>query len=259
MNILLTNDDGIDAKGIRAIADGLKDDYNIFIAAPNMQRSANSHSVTYFFHDILVEENEIPGVKKAWSIHGTPADCVCVAHYALMDEPIDLVISGVNHGWNVSMDCFYSGTVGAAREAMFEGIPGMAISIDNFQPDDFSLVVSVLKKTIPLFLKDVRKHEYVLNINVPDVKEEDCKGILVTNFHTPWLHRYDNKLVAHRKDDTHLVVQSVHNQLRNDFDEFIDHMDASALKNGYVTLTPLSTSIVDEAHIEVLKTWDLKK
>ena len=130
MRILLTNDDGIDAEGIYTLAKELEKNYEVIIVAPDNQRSAQSHAIT-LFQPIVVKEVKLDGLKsKAYSISGTPADCVRVGLDALSGGDIDLVFSGINLGLNAGMDILYSGTVSAAIEANIHNIPSIAVSAE---------------------------------------------------------------------------------------------------------------------------------
>lgn len=127
MNILLTNDDGVDAPGLRAAFEALRDFGTVHVVAPNSERSACSHTIT-ISRPIKVERlpHELFGTVAA--VDGTPADCVRLAHAMLIEEPINLVVSGINRGANAGVDTFYSGTIAGAREAAILGIRAIAVS-----------------------------------------------------------------------------------------------------------------------------------
>ena len=130
MKILLTNDDGIMAEGIYTLAKELEKDHEVIIVAPEIQRSAQSHAIT-LFQPLVVKEVELEGLKsKAYSISGTPADCVRTGLEVLADGPVDMVFSGTNIGLNSGMDILYSGTVSAAIEANIYKIPSIAVSAE---------------------------------------------------------------------------------------------------------------------------------
>ena len=127
MNILLTNDDGIQAKGINVLAERLKKDgHSVYIIAPDSNRSAVSHHITMYNTNILKETG-----KNSWSCSGYPSDCVCIGLKSdLFDFKFDVVISGINEGANMGTDIIYSGTCGAARQAVLDGVPGIALSVN---------------------------------------------------------------------------------------------------------------------------------
>ncbi len=130
MRLLLTNDDGINAKGIYALAKELEKNHEVIIVAPDNERSACGHSIT-LTRPLIVKEIKLEGLKsKAFSVDGTPADCVKIAINKLIDSKIDMVVSGINKGLNLGTDVLYSGTVSAAIEASIYKIPAMAISME---------------------------------------------------------------------------------------------------------------------------------
>jgi 5'-nucleotidase len=124
MRLLLCNDDGISARGIATLRDALRDNYDVTVVAPATEQSAKSHALT--MHEPLRAREVRP---KEWSVTGTPADCVYLALHELLDEPPDLVLSGINRGSNLGTDVFYSGTVAAAMEACLQGFPSVAFSL----------------------------------------------------------------------------------------------------------------------------------
>ena len=177
MNILISNDDGYDARGIQTLISRLEcDGHHLFVAAPATQQSAKSHSIT--LHDTLqcrrVKENH-------YKINGTPADCVLIAKRLLFkEEKIDLVISGINRGQNIGEDIYYSGTVAAAREGSFHGYKAIAISQMGFDATDFDLAAEFIAQAIQNGLADFILEKEFLNINVPDISREQLQGVAVT-------------------------------------------------------------------------------
>src|SRR5579872_3258137 len=137
--ILVTNDDGVGAPGIRAVAEVLRDIGDVMIAAPDRERSAASHSIS-LDRPLRVDEIE-PGV---FSIDGTPVDCVYLALLHLVPRRPDLCVSGINHGYNLGSDVFYSGTVAAAIESTLRGVPGIAMSLERRRTQDFSHAAAFL-------------------------------------------------------------------------------------------------------------------
>ena len=166
MRILVSNDDGIMADGLITLVKRLSEEHEVYVAAPDRQRSAYSHSVTYFLRDLHARLIEVPGAYKAWSVDGTPADCVYAAVCGLMEEAPDLVVSGINRGWNVSYDCIYSGTVGAASEGTILGIPSIAVSLASDRPYEFETSAEITAQLLKRFMEDPDRYEYVLNVNI---------------------------------------------------------------------------------------------
>lgn len=162
--VLLTNDDGYQAAGLRALADHLKAIAIVKIIAPSSERSGAAQSLTLRQPIVChkVDEDE-------WAIDGTPADCVIVALHGLLKERPDIVISGINHGANLGENVYYSGTVGAAREAVIHHIPGFAVSLCSKRVDsDFAPTARLACETVQLILRDKLPSQVLLNINVPE-------------------------------------------------------------------------------------------
>jgi 5'-nucleotidase len=162
--ILLTNDDGYQALGLRALAKELRDFAHVTIVAPSWERSGAAQSLTLrqpiVCHRIADDE---------WALDGTPADCVIVALHKLLPEMPNVVISGINHGANLGENVYYSGTVGAAREAVIHHVPALAMSLCSKKPDvDFGPSARLARQLAELILKEGLLPQIVLNINVPE-------------------------------------------------------------------------------------------
>ncbi len=178
MKILITNDDGIDASGLRKLAEiVVKLSDEVYVVAPSGQRSAVSHSITVG-KALRVRQVPFPvGVKAAYSCSGMPADCVKAAVHAILQERPDVVISGINKGYNMGYDTVYSGTVAAAREAVYQGIKGIAVSAGG---DDYTLADCWLERILRTLMdRKIASHE-VWNINFPECGMEECRGIMET-------------------------------------------------------------------------------
>src|SRR5580704_4466109 len=163
-NVLLTNDDGHQAAGIRALAEELQDFADINIVAPSSERSGAAQSLTLRQPIVChrIAENE-------WAIDGTPADCVIVALHSLLPTLPDLVISGINHGANLGENVYYSGTVGAAREAVIHHVPGLAISLFSKRANsNFAPSAKIARRAAELILKEGLPPQVLLNVNLPE-------------------------------------------------------------------------------------------
>ena len=164
ISVLLTNDDGYQAAGLRALAAELKEFAHVHIVAPSWERSGAAQSLTLRQPIICHRAGE-----NEWAIDGTPADCVIVALHKLLDSQPDLVISGINHGANLGENLYYSGTVGAAREAVIHHVPGLAMSLCSKRSNcDFSASAKVARKAAELILKEGLPEQVLLNVNVPE-------------------------------------------------------------------------------------------
>ena len=251
MRILAVNDDGIDSEGIRELVRVLSKKYEVAVAAPDTQRSAASHSVSYFMHDLRAEKRAYPGTAEAWAISGTPADCVYAALNGLCAEDFDLVISGINNGPNFGTDVFYSGTVAAAEEATILGRPAMAVSLNSpavHYEDAASIVPELLEK----YLNDPDCRNYTLNVNIPDLRRTDWKGILAASL--DGIRAYGRPLTITDNPDG---SKNLH--CPNDTDLAIRNPavcgDITKIKEGYVTLTALSLDPEHSGYQKKLESW----
>lgn len=235
MNILITNDDGIDSPGLYALIDALKDEYDLYVAAPTSQRSAFSHSVTYFYQHNAAYRQEIEGVKGAYAIDGTPADCTYYAINGLFGIRIDLVISGVNIGRNMASDVIYSGTVAAAGEALIQRLPGIAVSLCSFSGNDFTVSAKIVKKIIPLYMNMPDHNTFILNVNVPDLPAEQIRGIRVTELHDHV--DYSRPVRIEEKDG--VLYLSIEDDMKDSVSTRKRISDVEAVEAGYISVTPL--------------------
>lgn len=181
MKILISNDDGVHAPGINILAKALANIAEIIVVAPDRDHSGASNSLT-LQNPLRVREIE----KRVFSVQGTPTDCVHLALTGLFkkDEMPDLVVSGINAGSNLGDDVFYSGTVAAAMEGRFMGIPAIAFSIAGGEPSFYSTAAEVAKRLVQLLYNKPIPTKTILNVNVPDVAFEDLKGFTATRLGT---------------------------------------------------------------------------
>jgi len=250
MNILIANDDGIDSIGLIALVKEFSTIGNVYVCAPDSQRSAFSHHFT-LMGKMRLEEREIEGAMKAYALWGSPCDCVRVAALCLYkDIHFDLLISGINRGWNVSSDLIYSGTVAAAREGHMEGIPSMAMSLNTFEDFDYSYAARIAKNIALRYLDDPLKKDYFLNINVPAIKEEDIKGYRICDRSGTIV--YDEGYhVVDEQDGTYVqtgkcTVEVLYGNER-------ERTDIDAMDKGYVRITPLYTNEINHECIDHIK------
>ena len=176
MRILISNDDGIDSPGLRKLAETAKEFGEVWVIAPDGQRSAMSHSFTYR-ESIRIWEVDYPveGVK-AYKCDGTPADCVRVGILKLLPEKPDYVMAGINSGYNISYDIQYSATIGAVMESAFMGIPSIAFSQGSVEFRD--VVDHYLKQLMEETMGKPLGRNQVWNVNFPSCELKDCKGVL---------------------------------------------------------------------------------
>jgi len=246
MDILLTNDDGIRAHGLRALYRALTEaGHRVSVAAPMTEQSAVGHAVT-LFSPLRAKEVEEPGFKGI-GISGTPVDCVKLAvRHLLRERPPDLVVSGINSGANVGVDVLYSGTVSAATEGALAGIPALAVSVDDFHPEDLSeqagfvagLVDSPVWQSIP--------GQCVLNLNFPSGSFSANKGLLLCPqtgaVYQDWYEeRHDPR--GHAYYWLNGVIPEQH---------VLSGTDRDLLSQGHITLTPLKFELTDQEFLKEL-------
>lgn len=248
MKILLTNDDGINAEGLYTLAKELEKNYEVIIVAPDNQRSAQSHAIT-LFKPIIVKEVKLEGLKsKAYSISGTPADCVRVGLDALSDGDIDLVFSGINMGLNAGMDILYSGTVSAAIEANIYQIPSIAVSAEYLDGEtNFNIAAKYAMKIFEKLKEKFMETSTLLNINVPYTEEEELAGIKVSKIGEP-IYDYFFEGENGEGEKTLQVKGRKNIELEKDTDRYY-------LRQGYVTVTPLHYDLTNFDSLKKVSNW----
>jgi 5'-nucleotidase len=248
MKILLCNDDGIHAQGIIALAEKLCEFAEVFVAAPDSERSAASNSLT-LSHPLRVRDADFPApVKKAWAISGTPSDCAKIAMSNLIDTKPDFVVSGINRGPNLCVDIFYSGTVAAAFEGAFKGIPSFAVSLDDYNADASYEAAAAWGANCIKSLIDMKPlPPRVYNINVPGRKSEEIKGVKITRSGTiDYKEQYDHRLDPYGKSYYWIMGNP-------EIVDNADDCDVVAVRNGYVSVTPLKADLTDHSLYSELK------
>ena len=232
MKVLITNDDGINARGIITIAKEIAKKHEVIVVAPRDQKSASSHSISIHNPIKITEEKNDKGFK-AYSLVGTPADCT-QAGLSLLGKDIDLVISGINRGLNCGTDILYSGTVSAAVEGAIYSVPSIAISMEvdwEREDEDYTKAAKWINKVVDIAENSYLRNDVVLNVNVPNVNEEDIKGIKVCKLGQS-TYKTDYVLVEENEDMIY-ITKGVRNKISE------DDSDLYFLSQGYVTLTPL--------------------
>ncbi|MBQ2139139.1 MAG: 5'/3'-nucleotidase SurE [Erysipelotrichaceae bacterium] len=245
MNILITNDDGIDFKGLRQLVKTFSELGDVYVVAPNDERSSNSHHLTVK-GKVRYEKRDVPYAKKAYALWGTPADCVHMALFFLIGEKIDLVVSGINKGANVSTDIIYSGTIAAAREAFIYHVPAIALSLNSFVSDRFETAARYGLMIAKKYLESERKTEYFLNINVPDLEAKDVKGILLCDRVGMMVY---HDLYSGVEEDGVSYIAIGHSKITFEGDENDLRIDNVAIENGYVAVSPLGNDHIDYDHM----------
>ncbi len=239
MKILLTNDDGINANGLHALLQELNKIAEIYIVAPKNEQSGTGHSITVFDPIKAIDAN-IAGVKKSWLVGGTPVDCVKLGVKRLIDEKVDLIVSGINHGSNLGTDVLYSGTVSAAAEGVIMGCPALAISLDTYRDDvDFSFAAQFTRRLITSIMPEGIEKTTLLNVNLPLLPREEIKGLKVTKL---GVRNYDNLFEERRDPRGNLYYWLGGGILQEDQHE---ESDVYAVEYGYISITPIRLDLTD--------------
>lgn len=253
MNILLVNDDGIRAPGLGALCVSLRSLGRISVAAPRYAQSAAAHSITVA-KPINVRRIQLDPDLVGYSIEGTPADCVKLAVQALLDEPPDLVVSGINDGANIGVNVLYSGTVAAAAEAALLRIPAVAVSLAKDDRPDFARAGCLARHLIQQLLGSGLTAGCLVNINIPALSRGRPKGIKLVKQCTEIVppdhyHRQPTQPVGW----SYCLVSEVESAPTG------KDCDANALRAGYVTITPLQLNLTDQVALVALaeQRWDL--
>lgn len=248
MRLLLTNDDGVNSEGIYKLAKELQKEHEIIIAAPSVEMSAKSHSIT-IAKPLFIKEVELDGINAtAYSISGTPADCVKVTIDKILDKPVDMVISGINYGTNLGIDILYSGTVSAAIEAAIHDLPAIAMSAEVKNGDvNFDTAASVAKEVIKISEQNSIKNNLVLNVNVPCLDKESVKGLRVCQMGGRTFTSCFEK-VGNDNETSYILRGSLTNNNQST-------TDVHFLRNGYTTLTPLHYDLTNFKIMNDVSNW----
>jgi 5'-nucleotidase len=254
-NILVSNDDGIEAPGLQKLVKELKVFANVYVCAPYRQQSAVGHSITIFYPLRAYEHydgDEFIGM----AIEGTPADAVKIGVlFFFKDVKFDLIVSGINHGANTAINIIYSGTVSAATEGAILGIPSIALSLTTFEKIDFSSASRVAGKIVKSIIVDraISIHKgTLLNINIPNAEEKDIKGVVVTKQgKSYWEDAFEVRADPNGRDYYWLTGKMVY---MDDTKEF----DIAAVREKYISITPLHFDLTDYESYEELKNLKLK-
>lgn len=274
MRLLISNDDGIFALGIRALADRLATaGHQVVVVCPDRERSATGHGLT--LHDPIRAE-AVEGVFhpdiQAWACSGTPSDCVKLALGAILDQPPDMVLSGINQGANLGTDVLYSGTVSAAMEGVIEGIPAIAFSLTSFASRDFQPAAQFAEQLLETITHHPLPASMLLNINIPPVAVADIKGCVVARQGVRryvdlfekrvdprgktyyWLAGEVLEAVDHDEDSYQLLAEKL--QLLPQFATLATVLtDVIAIQQNWITMTPLQYNLTSHLGLGQLQAW----
>lgn len=251
LKILVTNDDGIDSRGISELASALQEIGDVTIVAPRTEQSAVGHAITMKI-PLRITEYSKNGEFYGYAVDGTPADCVKIGIRNILKEPPDLVVSGINHGSNTAINIIYSGTVSAAREAAIMDIPAMAVSVTSHNPRHFEYARETVKRLAHVVAEEGLAKGTLLNINVPDLPYDEIKGILITTQgKSKWDDVYEERKDPYGKSYFWLTGTLVETDKVLGTDQF-------AIKNNYVSVSPIHFDLTDYDTFNKIKEWNIE-
>lgn len=245
--ILVSNDDGVSAAGIRHLAQAMEGLGRVVVVAPEHEQSATSHSLTLKRPLRIISMGE-----HIYAVDGTPTDAVTLAiRWILKEDRPALVVSGINHGANLGDDIHYSGTVAAALEGTLLGVPSIAFSLvgrDHFQ---FDTAVAYARALVKTTLNEGLPAGTMLNVNIPNVPLSEIKGL---RFTVQGKRNYGDIIFENRDPRGKLYYWIGGNEFS--FEDIIES-DCNAIRDGYVSVTPIKTGLTDVALLQSMKDWKL--
>ncbi|MCK4578392.1 MAG: 5'/3'-nucleotidase SurE [Candidatus Marinimicrobia bacterium] len=256
--ILLSNDDGIQAAGLKALAEAMREVGEVVVIAPEVERSAMGHAIT-ISDPLRVKEVDLglDGVS-AYACSGTPADCVKLGLLSMLSRKPDLVVSGINHGGNTGVSVIYSGTVSAAAEGTILGVPGLAVSVDAREVSSFEPTQAVAYHVARGVLDHGLPSGTLLNINVPALPVEQLPAgtmngqgyVLTVHGKSDWQDHFDRRV-----DPNNRVYYWL--SARKRVVSEVPETDEETLKAGRVSITPLHYNLTDYKARKTIASWDL--
>lgn len=242
MKILVSNDDGFDAQGIKTLVQYLSQAHKVVVVAPNENKSAASSSLTLnkALQPIEIDEN-------IYSVDATPSDCVHLALSGMLDEAFDLVVTGINFGANLGDDVIYSGTVAAAIEGRFLGLPSLAISLASWEGKHFDTAGIIAQKLVAQISHAQLSHDTVLNVNIPDVPIDEIQGLQTTRLGK---RHKSEKSMPDKNDASKFWIGENGKEADNGVGT-----DFYAIANHFVSVTPLQIDLTKYNEIDTVATW----
>jgi len=249
--ILVTNDDGVFAPGIKFLTSVAKKYGKVIVVAPDKPQSGMGHAIT-INSTIRIQKTNYHEVDREYACNGTPVDCVKMAVNNLLKARPDLVLSGINHGSNSSINVIYSGTMSAAVEGALEGSPSIGFSLCDYSIEaDFTQAKEFIEKIIESALKNKMQKGVCLNVNIPKLKKEDIKGIKVARqAKANWVERFDERKDPYGREYYWLTGEFVN------FEPEAKDTDEWALANGYVSVVPIQADMTAYQSLEQLKSLE---
>ena len=245
--ILVTNDDGITAPGIRNLVEAVKHLGRVVVVAPDSPQSGMGHAITIGHPLRLHSINVFDGIE-SYQCSGTPVDCVKLARSIILKQAPDICVSGINHGANSSINVLYSGTMSAAMEAAIEGIPSVGFSLLDFSfHADFEVSRMVAETITKRILTEKLPPHSLLNVNIPKVEKKDFKGMkMCRQAFAKWTEEFDQRVDPRGKDYYWMVGRFVN------LDTGVE-TDIEALEAGYASIVPVKFDLTDDAMKRELK------
>jgi 5'/3'-nucleotidase len=252
--ILVTNDDGITAPGIRALVKCVSELGDVVVVAPDSPQSGMGHAIT-IMEPLRLDESDYFGPDiLAYQCSGTPADCVKLAIDKVLDRRPDLLVSGINHGSNSSINVIYSGTMSAAVEGAIDGMQAIGFSLLDYAMDaDFNRSMDVVTKVCKRVLEHQLPPDTLLNVNIPKSNGEELKGIKVCRqAKAKWVEEFDERTDPYRRKYYWLTGKFTQLDHGEDTDEW-------ALQNGYASVVPVQFDLTAHHAIGTINNWDLNE
>lgn len=261
MKLLISNDDGIYAQGIRTLANTLVEaGHQVTVVCPDRERSATGHGLTLHQPIRAEQVGSIfhPSIQ-AWACSGTPSDCVKLALWALLDSPPDFVLSGINHGSNLGTDVLYSGTVSAAMEGVIEGLPGIAFSLTSFTSRNFQPAADFARLLLDHLVHHPIPPGTLLNVNVPAIEATKIAGATITR---QGIRRYMDvfeKRVDPRGKTYYWLAGELLEEVEENpvTDTTLAPTDVQAIRENYITITPLHYNLTSPAGLQSIGDWQI--
>lgn len=249
-SILISNDDGIHAPGIQALIEVAVSFGDVTVVAPNSPQSGMGHAIS-IGKPLRVYKEQLEAELTGFAVSGTPADCVKLATGVIMDHKPDLILSGINHGANSSVSSIYSGTLSAAREGAIQGIPSIGFSLCHFDHNgDMTTAKEVVRAIVAEALSHPLTRGHLLNVNIPYVSSEQLKGIKVTRQAMGrWVEEFDERTDPYGRKYYWLTGNFDLQDKGEDTDEY-------ALRNGYVSVTPMMHDMTSHEDLSRLNNWN---
>ncbi|MFA8450464.1 MAG: 5'/3'-nucleotidase SurE [Bacteroidales bacterium] len=248
--ILITNDDSVGAKGISVLIETMKNLGDVVVVAPEDPMSGQAHAITVTQPLRVRKVSEEDGVS-VFAVNGTPVDCVKLGIRVVLDREPDLLVSGINHGSNASINVIYSGTMAAVLEGCISGIPSIGFSLLNVDAQaDFTACVPFVHSIAQKTLQDSLPNGVCLNVNIPDLHTSEIKGVkFCRQSKSKWIELFDERVDPHGKRYYWLTGSFEQDDLCEDTDQY-------ALNEGYVSVVPVQYDFTAHDKLAMLNEWE---